>query len=256
VAKQRPSRALVIPLASSIAKLDPEREAQLKIELGVPKRARLGSISFIGTAKPLKGWLFELIGIPQARVKNPTQHQFYRLVFYRDSEGGEQWETLTTARVPRDFEQTRGPIISDLMLQVWSIRASYTSSPVFADRRWHPDIGLKNWTGGIPEGEHPPSWGALAERQFKAMRDFTSLGAGRPPNIQTGIKICDENDYQSRILERVYKRARGAGIKNLRTYNKSNIAEWLNLSPPTITKWNTKSGITWDDIFEWRVGQF
>jgi hypothetical protein len=104
-------------------------------------------------------------------------------------------------------------------------------------------------------------WGSLAwpapvdlervEALLRIPRDLAAIG--RPPDIRTPVKVQNEVDYRVRIRSRVYEYARNAGIRDLRTQNKSTIANWLNLSQPTITSWNKKTGITWDDIYEQRV---
>jgi hypothetical protein len=158
----------------------------LSVDLGAPDGAPLATVVYFGVDHGYK-FVFHGVALDNDRLPEvvqdgfrwylcadgrpwviPEEHApiFHRVCLYIDDFG----ESVLQAPYPDDYTEidATGRVLRALTIAVYSASIVHDSSKVFADRRWHPQLGRRDFIGGL---ELPHK----AEEVSRARKDFTRL---------------------------------------------------------------------------------
>jgi hypothetical protein len=140
----------------------------------------------------------------------------------------------------------RGSGYTELAVELWSQRARYIDSPLYAELLWRPGAPLRGAIQGL-HGRYTPDDLARAEEGLRLLLAVTRRGPRRGTRVS-----YTEAEYRERICTELYAKVR-AQKWNLRTITPRAIARQLGVSESTMYELNALYGFDMTDIRQERI---
>ena len=234
------------PLLQTLGVLSDEELHRVKLELGIPTSVSIIHVRYdLGLFKPkLEGWNLDIFGVPDTAVPPGTVGMLHHYAIYRNESGT---ESMVLGRRPDGFDETH-EIIQALSLFVFSQRLWLPPSPAYAEKYWHPTLGVRRRYGGV-EGASNADVSHLSRcfEMFDDLKHF-QVGGGRPAG---SYDYTNADEYRRAIHADIYDVPDRA--RHLERAKPDVIAGWLGISESSMKRYGSRFGISPRDIKRRRV---